>query len=339
MSSDPNNCGNCGLPCTGGTCSASVCYLASCNGVTDGLACGTPGAGFTCCGSGCVDPATSNSDCGACGQICPNDSQCSGFGCSYVDAGFAACATSADCPAGSGCTSSFAGICSPTSCSAPSQSELCARADGGAGLCCSSACVDSSSDANNCNGCGVTCSLACVSSTCTHGYVDGGATVGSCSFDGGAAASCNPAACANGYTCDNRTCVLNGASGAAQVTLRWGLPVDLDLHVVEPSGCEVYYGNRTCVGALDLDSNPACNIDNLDTENIIYPGDGGALPSGTYTVRVDFYEDCNSAPDVPYEVIVRSGGVTTNYCGDFSAANADFGAAQSGATVATFSIP
>jgi hypothetical protein len=109
--------------------------------------------------------------------------------------------------------------------------------------------------------------------------------------------------------------------------------------VVEPEGCEVWYGNRACVGRLDLDSNAGCNLDNLDTENVIYPPDGGPLPSGTYTVRVDFYEACDSSPSIPYEVIVRANGTTTNYCGEFSAANADFGGAGSGATVATFTLP
>jgi uncharacterized protein YfaP (DUF2135 family) len=126
-----------------------------------------------------------------------------------------------------------------------------------------------------------------------------------------------------------------------QVTLRFAQPEDLDLHVIEPGGCEVFYGNRTCVGSLDLDSNPACNLDNVDTENVIYPpADAGTTaPHGLYTVRVDLYDNCDQATSIPYEVIVRVGTQVTTYCGDFNPAIADYGSAGAGVTVATFPVP
>ncbi len=81
-------------------------------------------------------------------------------------------------------------------------------------------------------------------------------------------------------------------SGDIQVSISWDTGTDVDLHVVEPTGCEIYYGNDSCPsgGWLDLDSNPACSMDNINNENIFWPA--GQAPVGTYTVRVDFWEDC-----------------------------------------------
>ncbi|MBM4371720.1 MAG: hypothetical protein FJ098_08705, partial [Deltaproteobacteria bacterium] len=81
-------------------------------------------------------------------------------------------------------------------------------------------------------------------------------------------------------------------SGDIQVSISWDDPSDVDLHVVEPTGCEIYYANDICGsgGWLDLDSNPACSIDWVNNENIFWPL--GQAPTGTYIVRVDFYSDC-----------------------------------------------
>jgi hypothetical protein len=170
-----------------------------------------------------------------------------------------------------------------------------------------------------------------------------------CDFDGGPAVggSCLPE-CNPGFHCEAGRCALNGGNGPIQVTLRWGQGEDLDLHVTEP-GCEVYYGNKLGCGGgkLDLDSNAGCSIDNVDIENVIYtsPDGGTVTPApGVYTVRVDFYSNCNGTTAVPYEVIVRHNGITDQYCQGFSdldggPATADHGGAGSGAFVTTFTYP
>jgi hypothetical protein len=189
-----------------------------------------------------------------------------------------------------------------------------------------------------------------------------------CLQTGGPAPQCTTE-CSRGFVCESGQCVLRGSTGPVQVTLRFNKPEDLDLHVVEPlpdaGTCEIWYGNpnqppdagsfpfpffdagfpfpipmpMSCgaKGWLDLDSNPACRIDNVDIENVIYPA-GSSAPHGTYIVRVDYYQACDGDP-VPYEVEVRANGQTRYYCGTFQPGTSDEGNAGSGVTITTFTIP
>jgi hypothetical protein len=183
--------------------------------------------------------------------------------------------------------------------------------------------------------------------------------------------------CSRGYECVSGMCQLRGSAGPVQVTLRWNQPEDLDLHVVEPlpdgGACEIWYGNpnqapdaggfpfpffdagfpfpfgdggfpipmpKSCgaQGWLDLDSNPACQIDNVDVENVIYPN-GGVAPSGHYIVRVDYYQACGTPGPIPFEVEVRANGQTEYYCGTFDPSESNGGAEGSGRYIAGFTIP
>jgi hypothetical protein len=75
-------------------------------------------------------------------------------------------------------------------------------------------------------------------------------------------------------------------TGDVQVTLNWPQTgVDLDLHVVDPSGTEIWYHNPSSPtgGQLDWD-----NQDGGGTpENIFWAG--GSAPKGTYKVSVVYY--------------------------------------------------
>lgn len=165
--------------------------------------------------------------------------------------------------------------------------------------------------------------------------------------------------CREGFECVNGQCVLHGSGGPVQITLRFNQPEDLDLHVVEPlpdaGTCEIYYaqpGNTppppfpipfpipSCgaVGWLDLDSNAACRIDNVDTENVIYAS-GSQAPRGTYIVRVVYYQGCSATGPIPYEVEVRANGETRYYCGQFLPGQSNGGNAGAGVTVTSFTIP
>ncbi len=184
----------------------------------------------------------------------------------------------------------------------------------------------------------------------TPGDVDGGALL-----DGGVCVAHQPPAgctleCGRGFTCVNNTCVLNGGGGPIQVTLRWDTDEDVDLHVLEPTTnglCDIYYGNldgSACgaLGSLDLDSNAGCTIDSVDIENVIYPA--GTVPTpGTYTVKVDHYQNCSTATTVvPFEVEVRTPAGPLGYCGAFhqnATGWSDSGGANSGRTVLTFTLP
>jgi len=75
-------------------------------------------------------------------------------------------------------------------------------------------------------------------------------------------------------------------TGDVQVTLEWASDSDLDLHVTEPDGTEIYYlnlGPTSTGGQQDVDSNVNCENDG-GVENVFWPV--GDAPSGTYTVSV-----------------------------------------------------
>lgn len=100
-------------------------------------------------------------------------------------------------------------------------------------------------------------------------------------------------------------------TGDIEVSLSWGTPTDLDLHVVEPSGEEIYYGNKTSAtgGMLDLDSNAGCDIDDIDAEHVTWPG--VTPPSGTYEVIVDPWSLCTETPPIDYTLVVNVKGQTS----------------------------
>ncbi|HPQ69072.1 MAG TPA: hypothetical protein PKW95_08070 [bacterium] len=98
--------------------------------------------------------------------------------------------------------------------------------------------------------------------------------------------------------------------GDVKVSLSWDTMTDVDLHVYEPSGEEIYYGHSTSAtgGQLDLDSNAGCSIDGINNENIFWPE--GQSPTGDYTVMAHMWSDC--------EVGYASGTVTMSFCGEQS---------------------
>ncbi len=96
-------------------------------------------------------------------------------------------------------------------------------------------------------------------------------------------------------------------TGDVQVSISWTGASDVDLHVFDPSGEEVYWANRTAAsgGELDLDSNPGCDIDNTNNENIVWAS--GTAPAGDYRVVVDYWADCG-VPRSDYVVTVALTG-------------------------------
>jgi hypothetical protein len=80
-------------------------------------------------------------------------------------------------------------------------------------------------------------------------------------------------------------------TGDVQATLSWYADADIDLHVIDPLGEEIYYLSpySSSGGKLDLD-NKCDSFEKDKPENIFWPE--GSAPSGTYRVRVNYYEDC-----------------------------------------------
>jgi hypothetical protein len=94
-------------------------------------------------------------------------------------------------------------------------------------------------------------------------------------------------------------------SGALVITLTWDTESDLDLHVIDPSGVEIFHGAMSdqpppfapqpeagSYGYLDWDSNANCVIDGKRQESVVWPN---APPPGSYVVRVDAASLCGQA--------------------------------------------
>lgn len=101
--------------------------------------------------------------------------------------------------------------------------------------------------------------------------------------------------------------VFRVGTGDVQVSISWTGASDVDLHVFDPSGEEVYFANLESAsgGTLDLDSNAGCSIDNVNNENIVWPT--GVAPRGDYRVVVDYWSDCG-VPRSDYVVTVAMAG-------------------------------
>jgi hypothetical protein len=97
--------------------------------------------------------------------------------------------------------------------------------------------------------------------------------------------------------------VLIVGTGVVQVSVTWNTNADVDLYAVDPAGEEIYYGDKEAAsgGFLDLDSNALCSGDNIRNENITW---SESAPTGSYTVRVNLWDDCGAAT-TDYVVTVR----------------------------------
>ncbi len=75
-------------------------------------------------------------------------------------------------------------------------------------------------------------------------------------------------------------------TGDVRVTLTWTGDCDLDLHVIDPTGFEISYGDPTSPsgGQLDVDDIPDAGETGTHVENVFWPA--GAAPRGTYTAFV-----------------------------------------------------
>lgn len=83
-------------------------------------------------------------------------------------------------------------------------------------------------------------------------------------------------------------------TGEVQVSVAFDSTSDVDLHVIDPRGEEIYYGSRESQsgGRLDLDANAGCSVPPrpVNNENVTWAA--GSAPRGTYTVYLDYFSDC-----------------------------------------------
>jgi hypothetical protein len=94
-------------------------------------------------------------------------------------------------------------------------------------------------------------------------------------------------------------------SGQVQVTVGWQGTADIDLHVVDPAGEEIYYGDRTSAsgGQLDHDANAACSYSPPTVENVYF----SQAPRGSYRARVHVFSMCQDV-SVPVTLSISVGG-------------------------------
>lgn len=97
-------------------------------------------------------------------------------------------------------------------------------------------------------------------------------------------------------------------TGDVQVTLRWQGPADLDLHVIDPEGQEVWFAapQSASGGTLDVDANAECDALPRPVENIFWPT--GGAPRGIYQVKVVLFQMCQSTAPTDYEVTITVDG-------------------------------
>jgi hypothetical protein len=150
---------------------------------------------------------------------------------------------------------------------------------------------------------GAAAPTSCPTGVCGNGNVDAGEEC-----DDAVATSC-PA----NQTCASCRCV---GAGDVSVQLVWDSVEDVDLHVIDPNGEEIYWDHRTSAsgGTLDVDANHGCTGDTHPVENVVWPA--GTAPHGEYVVLVVHYRQCTSSETpIAYRVRVMHDGVTSEYPG------------------------
>ena len=110
--------------------------------------------------------------------------------------------------------------------------------------------------------------------------------------------------------------IVQSGTGDVKVTLSFDRLHDLDLHVVEPSGDEIYYERQSTAsgGQLDLDSGAHCESTPATSENIFWPP--GGAPAGEYRVFVQNYEQCSPGA-ISFTVRVAYDNVVNTYTNTF----------------------
>jgi hypothetical protein len=97
-------------------------------------------------------------------------------------------------------------------------------------------------------------------------------------------------------------------AGEIEIALLWRNTNDLDLHVVDPFGVEIYYRDKQSGsgGWLDVDRNAGCmNTTREPVEHVRWAQ--GAVPDGEYVVYVNHYAHCGSADPTAYIVEIKNG--------------------------------
>lgn len=119
-----------------------------------------------------------------------------------------------------------------------------------------------------------------------------------------------------------------GGRGSLKVNLKWNTIDDLDLHVFDPSGFEIYYSAKEHVcdgvkGQLDIDANAASNTAIRTPQENIYWEEGKNAPIGKYKVQVVLFNKRDNIDKIPYTVTIYPGkGEVKTFTGKIEAIKA-----------------
>lgn len=310
LDSDTDNCGSCGRSCAYG----EVCASGTC---------GCPQQGQMLCDGTCIDVQYDRYNCGACGHDCENLSNMS------VSCESGAC-VNGGCDSGyRDCNGSASDGCEAYTSADESNCGACGHACPGSQWCDGGTCRDRAECKASCgsddecypNVCvGTDSGYKCLPQECRDCFQQTGAHVchsdpTSCDFikceeagsTGGTAQPGDPCAntvdCTPGSICWNQICV---GDGALRFSLSWTADTDFDLHVVTPSGTEIYYSNPSGNGGvLDVDDcvGGACTVPNgVHVENVYWTS---SPPSGSYKYWVRNYDGDMSGQ---FQIEVSRGG-------------------------------
>jgi hypothetical protein len=111
--------------------------------------------------------------------------------------------------------------------------------------------------------------------------------------------------------------LVHSGTGDVKVTLSFDRLHDLDLHVIEPGGDEIFYQRPASAtsGQLDLDAGANCQPSSANTENVFWPR--GGAPLGEYRVSVHNYQQC-SPGEIPFSVRIAHDDQVITYEGKFA---------------------
>lgn len=98
----------------------------------------------------------------------------------------------------------------------------------------------------------------------------------------------------------------NVTNAKLRISLSWFNHDDLDLHVTEPNGKLIYYGNRG--GKLDVDMHNGGPYSREPVENVSYT----EVVDGVYSVRVNKYRQQENS-DIGYQLQIESEGRLYNF--------------------------
>jgi hypothetical protein len=105
-------------------------------------------------------------------------------------------------------------------------------------------------------------------------------------------------------------------TGEVEIALSWQNQNDLDLHVIDPSGAQIFFQQRKSPsgGELDVDRNADCAfLTSTPVEHVVWPA--GSAPLGQYKVQVWHYKNCGSGDPTPYTVETKVDGKIESFSG------------------------